>query len=246
MRKFVSISGGADSTALALLLWERGEDFELIFADTGAEFPENYYIITRLQATIQKPLHVVSGGGFYHWLVKKDYMLPGPRKRWCTRILKQEPIDHFLASFDEEIEVCQGIRADEPRRVRSREVSRPGCKNLYNSYPLVEAGMCKKDVFELCKKYDLLNPVYKWRSNVSCFCCFFQRKSDWLGLLKHHPELYALAEQWEKQSYIMGKKKGLSRVFGWNQSYTLENLRRMAEKTPNLFGDGEEIQKALL
>lgn len=27
--KYVAISGGADSTALALLLWERGEEFVL-------------------------------------------------------------------------------------------------------------------------------------------------------------------------------------------------------------------------
>jgi len=127
MRKFVSISGGADSTALALLLWERGEDFEMIFADTGAELPESYEIVTRLHALVDKPLYVVSGGGFFTSLVRRGYMLPGPRKRWCTRELKQQPIDHFLRDLGEEIEVCQGIRADEPRRVRG--IFRPECKN---------------------------------------------------------------------------------------------------------------------
>jgi 3'-phosphoadenosine 5'-phosphosulfate sulfotransferase (PAPS reductase)/FAD synthetase len=37
---YVSLSGGADSTALAILLKERGEEFEMVFADTGAELPE--------------------------------------------------------------------------------------------------------------------------------------------------------------------------------------------------------------
>ena len=77
MRKFVSVSGGKDSTATALLLWERKEDFELIWADTGAELPENYWIVPRLAQLIQKPLHVVSNGTFFQWLVKKGYFLPG-------------------------------------------------------------------------------------------------------------------------------------------------------------------------
>lgn len=101
--------------------------------------------------------------------------------------------------------------------------------------------MDKKDVFELCKKYDLLNPVYTWRSTVSCFCCFFQRKSDWLGLLKYHPELFKLAEQWEKQACLMRKKKGLQGVFGWNRSYPLERLRLAEQSMADLF-EKEEVQ----
>ncbi len=46
--KYVAVSGGADSTALALLMHERGEEFEMVFADTGAELPETYYTLARL------------------------------------------------------------------------------------------------------------------------------------------------------------------------------------------------------
>lgn len=35
---YVAFSGGADSTALATYLHERGDDFELVFADTGCAF----------------------------------------------------------------------------------------------------------------------------------------------------------------------------------------------------------------
>ncbi len=38
---YVAVSGGADSTALALLLWERGEDFEMVFSDTGGGITGN-------------------------------------------------------------------------------------------------------------------------------------------------------------------------------------------------------------
>ena len=87
--RFVAVSGGADSTAAALLLWERGEDFELCFADTGAELPEVYWLLPRLAKTVGKPLHVVSGGGFFQKLVAYNFFLPSPRARYCTRELKQ-------------------------------------------------------------------------------------------------------------------------------------------------------------
>lgn len=72
IKKIVTVSGGADSTAVALLMYERGEDFELLFSDTGAELPEVYYLLPRLAETVGKPLHVVSGGGSWrrgglHW-----------------------------------------------------------------------------------------------------------------------------------------------------------------------------------
>jgi len=93
-------------------------------------------------------------------------------------------------------EVVVGIRADEAHRLNGPQ----GRNGLYHVYPLVDAGMDKPAVKALCAKYDLLNPIYEWRSSVSCFCCFFQRLSDWRGLLRYHPTLYAVAEAWEKQS----------------------------------------------
>ena len=38
--KYIAVSGGMDSTALVLLLWEHGVEFELVFSDTGAELPK--------------------------------------------------------------------------------------------------------------------------------------------------------------------------------------------------------------
>jgi len=228
--KYVAVSGGADSTALALLLWERGEEFELVFADTGAELPEVYWLLPRLAKHVGKPLHVVSGGSFFQHYVANGFMLPGPRIRWCTRILKQAPQDRFYETNEAE-EVAVGIRADEPRRLEKRARH----KIHKFTYPLVDAGLEKKDVLELCGKYGLLNPVYDWRSNVSCFCCFFQRKSDWLGLLQHHPTLYGVAEEWENQALAVGKQS-----WGWKQSYTLKQLREADERQLKLWPEPDE------
>jgi hypothetical protein len=194
MTRYVSLSGGADSTALAILLHGRGEDFKLLFADTGAELPETYFMVTRVAAELGKELIVVGNGSFYQHLSRYGFLLPSIRQRWCTRLLKLKPMATVYAEGDL---VAVGIRADEPNR--GTDATRVG-QNYTTTYDLVEAGMGKADVHALCKRYDLLNPVYQWRSNVSCFCCPMQRKMDWYGLMKNHPSLFALAVQWEQQS----------------------------------------------
>jgi len=218
--KYVSVSGGADSTACALLLWERGIDFDMVFADTGAELPETYFMLPRLARKINKQIHVVSKGSFFQHLVNFGFMLPSFNARYCTRILKQEAMDTYFKSVNAET-ISVGIRADEPRRAHIK----PRYEGQVFDYPLVDAGVTKDGVYELCRKHDLLSPVYEWRTNVSCFCCFFQRKSDWLGLLKHHPSLYAIAEEWERQSMAVTPNK-----YTWNGSYSLEELKKADEK----------------
>jgi hypothetical protein len=94
--------------------------------------------------------------------------------------------------------------------------------------------MDKKDVKALCRKYDLLCPTYEWRTNVSCFCCFFQRKSDWLGLMKHHATLYGIGEEWERQAIATGKY-----TWGWSDRFTLEGLRQADEQQLSLWPEPE-------
>jgi hypothetical protein len=225
MMKYVCVSGGADSTALALLLWERGEEFEMVFADTGVELPEVYYLLPRLAQMVGKKLHVVSGGGFFGNLVNQGYFLPSKGAKWCCRMLKQEPQDEFFEKVQPK-KVIIGIRADEPRRIF--DTSRSGWPE---SYPLYEAGIDREEAHSLCAKYNLLNPCYKWRSRTSCYMCYEQRKSDWIGLLRYHPTLYLTAEEWERQSLAQGNG------YTFRKGQTLEALRRQWEN--NMFPDTE-------
>lgn len=230
---YVSYSGGADSTALAILLHERGQEFELVFADTAAEIPETYETITRVAKALGRKLHVLSGGSFYQHLVCHGFMLPGPFCRWCTRVLKQEPQERFFKPDDV---VAIGIRADEAHRGLT-------AKRYQVTRPLVDAGMAKRDVLELCRRYDLLNPAYHWRTNVSCFCCPFQRKADWRGLLRVHPYLFALAEQWERMAeewVLANRASGANPRYTWNEAWSLRQLREASESQLALFPECEE------
>ena len=231
-KRYVAFSGGADSTALALLLWERGEDFELVFSDTGAELPETYWTIPRVARYLGKPLHVVSNGTYFQWCNAYHMALPGKVGRWCTRVLKQVPQEAYFSTVNADV-VSIGIRADEPHRMEDSKLPYP-----YDR-PLLDAGMDKKDVIQLCEKHGLLNPAYAWRSNVSCFCCQFQRKNDWLGLYRNHPDLYGLAEEWERLSKEMREENGF-RFYPFGNGFTLEQLRQADEAQLALWDEPRE------
>jgi 3'-phosphoadenosine 5'-phosphosulfate sulfotransferase (PAPS reductase)/FAD synthetase len=234
LKRIVSISGGADSTALAILLWQKGIEFDLLFADTGAEFPETYQTISKLAQYIGRKLYVVSGGGMFSKLVSQGYFLPSNRARWCTRELKLKPMEQFYRIKGVQVNFI-GIRYEESHRLETIK-SEGECKNYY---PLVYWKLTKKDVMGICKKHDLLNPIYQWRSSCSCFCCFNQKKWDWKNMAKYHKELFMLAENWEEMSLFN------SQNFGWNERFKLKDIRHASETQMNLFPE-IEIEPCLI
>jgi 3'-phosphoadenosine 5'-phosphosulfate sulfotransferase (PAPS reductase)/FAD synthetase len=205
----VSYSGGMDSTALALYLKSQGEEVELVFADTGAELPETYWFVPRVAKQIGCKLTVCPSPGIFARLVQRGFLLPSFRVRWCTRELKLDVLPKDLAV---------GVCADEDHRM----------PNAYR--PLIDAGITKRDARKLCEDAGLINPVYTTgRSSCSCFCCPFQRVSDWRWLLREHPDMFALAEEWERLSCES------SNGFTWNSSWSLEKLRVADESQLSMF-----------
>lgn len=54
VRHILSLSGGKDSTALAIYLRDRVPEMEYIFHDTGKELPDTLDYIERLEAYLGK------------------------------------------------------------------------------------------------------------------------------------------------------------------------------------------------
>lgn len=216
VRHILLLSGGKDSTALAIYMRDRypGISLEYVFCDTHKELPETYEFLSRLEAYLGKPIVRLSSGlgerGFDHWLELYRGYLPAPGMRWCTRRLKIEPFERYVG--DTPVYLYIGIRADEHRE--GYISTKP---NITPVYPLKQDGITKADVFRILESSGVgLPEYYKWRTRSGCYFCFFQRKIEWVGLLQQHPDLFEKAKAYEKPD------KG----FTWAQGESLEELSR--------------------
>ena len=63
-----------------------------------------------------------------------------------------------------------------------------------------------------------LPEYYQWRTRSGCYFCFYQRKAEWIGLKKNHPDLFELAKDYEKFNEKTGER------YTWSQGESLEEL----------------------
>lgn len=219
MRHVCGISGGKDSSALALYMRDKpeGKDMEHFFCDTGAELPETYEWLDKMEGALgRKILRLGADKGFDHYL-EKWKLLPSVQKRWCTRVLKIEPLEKWLG--DDEATTYVGIRADEPNRKGYTEV-RGG--NIKQRFPFVEDGINLQGVKKILDDAGVGMPAYyEWRTRSGCYFCFFQRKSEWVGLARKHPDLFKRAAEIEAGTARFSKS---GKPFTWSQGETLPEL----------------------
>ena len=215
VRHILGLSGGKDSTALAIYMRDRIPQMEYFFCDTGEELPETYEYLDKLEAYLGKPIaRLGSERGFEHYLTLYNSYLPSSRMRWCTNMLKLRPLEEFVG--DEPTTSYIGIRADEDRIGYLSH--KP---NLTAVYPFKEDGLVKADVLKILEESGLGIPdYYKWRSRSGCYFCFFQQKIEWVGLKENHPELFEKAKAYEKTVPENGIR------FTWSEKESLEELEK--------------------
>lgn len=212
-RHIVNLSGGKDSTALAIFLHDKIPQLEYVFCDTHKELPETYAYLDRLAAFLQKEIKKLnSERGFDHWLDMYGGMLPSAQVRWCTRKLKIEPFEAYVGN--DLVWSYIGIRADEGRN--GYISTKP---NVHPVYPFKELGMTLTDIERILENSGLGFPeYYRWRQRSGCFFCFFQRTGEWIGLKEHHPDLFEQAKAYETQ-------RG-GEHFYWRQRESLAELEK--------------------
>lgn len=177
MKYIASWSGGKDSTASIILAHENNEPLDLIIfsevmfdKNISGELPEHIEFIKH------KCIPLFESWGYetkilHSHFTYMDLFLRQPTrgKRFGTgmisgfpmagkcqinRSAKILPIKRFLKGFKEEFTQYIGIAVDEQIRL-DRVVKTENQKSLLQKY-----GFTEKMAFDLCKKYDLLSPIY--------------------------------------------------------------------------------------
>lgn len=215
-RHILCMSGGKDSTALALYMRDRNPDMEYVFCDTDKELTETYEYLNQVEAFLgKKIIRLNAKAGFDHWLDVFGGYLPSPQMRWCTKMLKLKPFEEFVG--DEPVISYVGIRADEDRigYISTKD-------NIKAVFPFKEAGIDYAGVMKILQDSGIgLPPYLKWgRTHSGCFFCFFQRPIEWVRLLETHPDQFDEAQKYEKFSDDVGK------TFTWSQGMPLSELRK--------------------
>src|SRR3954470_16231366 len=96
-RHILSLSGGKDSSALAVYMKGKVAGMEYVFCDTGAELRETYAYLDRLEKYLGQPIvRLNSGKPFEYWLDVNSGYLPSPRARWCTKVMKIVPFEKYV------------------------------------------------------------------------------------------------------------------------------------------------------
>lgn len=218
VRHILSLSGGKDSTALAIHMRKTRPHIEMeyVFCDTRKELQETYEYLNRVEAYLGKPIiRLNAKAGFDHWHTVFGGYLPSPQMRWCTKLLKLEPFEKHVG--EDPVMSYIGIRADEDRV--GYISTKPNIKAVF---PFKEDGIDYAGVMRILDESGIgLPPYLKWgRTHSGCFFCFFQSPIEWVRLLETHPDQFEEAAKYEKTSEDPGKS------FTWVQGMPLNELRR--------------------
>jgi 3'-phosphoadenosine 5'-phosphosulfate sulfotransferase (PAPS reductase)/FAD synthetase len=201
-RPIISVSGGKDSTAMCLHMFELGytrDDFDRVFCDTGWEDQQTYdYLdeleetigpITRLREEIQvkdehKELvaHFEERLGFKSAFVRNCFKytaFPSRYRKWCTTNLKLKPVTSYFKTLDYDYVNLVGIRREESlKRSTMAEWEWNESFDCWVWRPLIM--WTEKDVIDIHHRFNLVpNRLYlNGAQRVGCYPCINSRKKE--------------------------------------------------------------------
>lgn len=189
MTHIVALSGGKDSTAMALRLREMHPDipYRFIITPTGNELPTMDAHWARLEALLGAPIERVKNRTLEDFMAAQEF-LPSTRARWCTRLVKILPVLEFYSKLPAGSVAYVGLRADEE--------GRDGIygETVKQVFPMREWGWNLADVNAYLKHRGVKIPI-----RTDCAFCPFQGADDWYQLWRDWPDIYARAEAWERR-----------------------------------------------
>ena len=207
LKHVISFSGGKDSTALLLKMIELNKQIdEVVFIDSTVEFPEIYDHISKVEKFINIPIKKLSPKhSFIYYLgthVKKSgqigYGFPDFNNRWCTELLKRQPIKTYfrLKNYTNVIEY-HGIAYDERERTLKNKSD-----NRVIKYPLVDLKMTEADCLKYCYDKGLdFNGLYEKFDRISCWCCPMKKIKELYVLYTQYPELWEKLKEMQSLSF---------------------------------------------
>jgi len=208
LNNIVSLSGGKDSIATALIMRRLGIHIHsMAHFITGWDFPQITEMVDRLEEYLKVPVvRLEPKYSFEHWMFSRKIIArKGPLKgkvhrigngwpsigrRWCTRI-KVDAIDKYADWIEFETGEpsiqCIGFAYDEQHRLLKKNIQKKVAEERA-MFPLIENKITEKEALQICYRHGFdFGGLYRYFNRVSCFCCPLQSKQELRVIRKYFP-----------------------------------------------------------
>ena len=229
----VSFSGGKDSLAafgVAMKALKGG--MELLFVDTGLEFPETVEYVKSFAEKNDLKIHIARANNAFKENVD-TFGPPAKDFRWCCKVCKLGPITDMISN-----EFPKGTITIEGNR-------------MLESFARSKTGFVSKNPF--VPNQTTLNPVRTWNASeiwgyiwmkgleynplyerdferIGCYLCASCLASEWKNTERIHPELH---KDWSDYLYRYAEERGLPKEFVdmgfWRWKVLPPKMVRLAE-----------------
>jgi len=204
----VSFSGGKDSLAALGVTLKAVKDPELIFVNTGIEFPETVDHVHDISGSLGLKLHEADAGNAF-WDNVDAFGPPAKDFRWCCKVCKLGPITELIS-----------------KRFTKGTITVEGNRTL-ESFARSRLGFVSKNPF--VPDQTTLNPIRHWTSSdvwgyiwwkglrynplyerdlerIGCYLCASCLSSEWNSTKRTHPEMYG---RWDEHLRKYAEDNGL-------------------------------------
>lgn len=206
----VAFSGGKDSLVTLLLVQKAlGENFKVLFVDTGVEFPETVAYTERFIKKLGVDLLEEKVAGDVFWKLVEEFGPPGRDYRICCKGCKLGPLTKLIKeNFPEGCLTFIGQRSYESEaRFREPKISvNPWVQGQIAAYPIKNWTALHVWLYIFREGVEY-NPLYeKGLSRIGCWPCPASKLSEIEVLKETHEDFYKILmdtlEKWrEKYGY---------------------------------------------
>lgn len=208
----VSFSGGKDSLVAYGLASEAVGKPELMYIDTGLEFPETVEYVKEFSENNDCRINVARGkDGF--WNNVDSFGPPAKDFRWCCKICKLGPITDLISEkYPNGTITVEGNRWLESfARSGIGFVTRnPFVPNQINLNPIRSWNASEVWCYILDRRLQY-NPLYERDfERIGCYLCPSCLSSEWRNTGRIHPDLYG---RWEDHLHEYADEHGLPREY---------------------------------
>lgn len=235
MKKFISYSGGVESTTMLLLFKDRAQ---AIFSDTEWEDESIYKQISKVEKIldieiIKLKVRTVDGvhyNGGLPTYIKTRKFFPNFNARFCTRAYKIQPIAKYLKQYTP-CELFIGFNKEEQALAGRGENLIP-IEGIIYRYPLVELGLSRQNCIDILNEYKIMPNYPSYLSRGGCVGCYFKTKHEIKAM--HHTNPSLLDELQHLEESVQDSREKFFFMFP-NLKTSIKNFRKTIQSSPELF-----------